>query len=423
MLLPHVTPAMLHADYWLQNNPDADTPLLSAAGIAAFNAAVPAAIDIPPVFSLPDALPAAAVRAVIPARPDNARFNVDGAPIADAVWDAITANMALDALPDPVPVRFGVITRRAAVRTLPSDLTALKAPGDIPLDRLQESTVDMGWPVAVLHTTADGQWAFGLTPGYWGWLDARRIGLADRATVEAFATADPFLMATAAWADIARSDGYHHRFVQTGTRIPLRHQADPGEQPDLHTVRVPLADEAGQLFEAVGYVKVGHADWHIGHQPPTLRTVVEGAFGVLGEPYAWGGMRLGRVGRDCSRLVRDAWALTGIALPRNSGQQGRTGVRAATFTPKDSNADRIARLAQVPAGALLFLPGHVMLYLGMVNGIPYAIHDLWGYAHPEGLVTPVERVAVTALPPEPSAARHTLLERLTHVQIVAPFAP
>jgi len=187
-------------------------------------------------------------------------------------------------------------------------------------------------------------------------------------------------------------------------------------------VQIPGADAAGRLALSEGFVAADDPDWHAGTLPPTLRSVIGRAFAALGEPYAWGGLRPGRAGRDCSGLVQDVWATVGVRLPRNSGQQGQVGRRAATFHPDEPNDARLRRLKEdVPPGALLFLPGHVMLYLGTVDGVPYAIHNLWGYAHPEGHITRAAEVVVSALPPEPSAARHTLLERLTHAQVIAPF--
>jgi hypothetical protein len=56
--------------------------------------------------------------------------------------------------------------------------------------------------------------------------------------------------------------------------------------------------------------------------------------------------------------------------------------------------------------------------LGVVDGRPYAIHDLWRYRRPDGDTILAGRVVVTDLPIEPSEKRHTLLERLTHAQFV-----
>ncbi len=416
-LLPHVRPEMLLPDFWLARVPNPDTLLLDAAAIAVFNARAREITAIPDVLALPDALPADDLRAHIPAVPESARFGVDGAPLGTDLWAGLQVAMALDALPDPVPVHFALALRRTPVRTLPTNRIALEKPGDLPFDRLQETLIEAGCAVAILYTTRDGAWAFALTPLYWGWVRTRDLALADRATVARFASAEPFLLAVGPWADVAVPGEGPHLTVRMGTRLPLL-----AEENGLRRVQLPGADAAGQLILNEGFVAAADPDWHSGTLPPTLRSVFERAFALLGEPYAWGGLRPGRAGRDCSGLVQDVWATVGVHLPRNSGQQGRVGVQVAGFQPDEPNEARLRRLAvDVPPGALLFLPGHVMLYLGMVDGVPYALHDLWGYAHPDGRITRAAEVVVSALPPEPSAMRHTLLERLTHARVIAPF--
>ncbi len=142
---------------------------------------------------------------------------------------------------------------------------------------------------------------------------------------------------------------------------------------------------------------------------------------MLGEPYAWGGMRLGRPGRDCSSFVQDVWGTAGVRLPRNTGQQEMIGQTVVAFEPFEAPEVRAARLiAQGAPGDLLLMDGHVMLYLGEVDGRPYAIHDLWQYRHPDGSLTLAGAVVVSDLPPERSTERHTLLERLTRVQRMQP---
>jgi cell wall-associated NlpC family hydrolase len=128
------------------------------------------------------------------------------------------------------------------------------------------------------------------------------------------------------------------------------------------------------------------------------------AFKLLLEPYAWGDSRLGIFGRDCSRLVRDVYATTGIIWPRNANQQEQVGNHRATFTPEMDDATRRRLIAeQVPPGALLIMPGHVMLYLGHIDGEPFAIH-----ATSSG---PYSHVIVSDLS---LGQEVSLLQRLTH---------
>ncbi len=414
MLLPHVTPEMLLADFWLARAPDPDAPLLDAAALAALSARTVEVCGVPPVLDLPDEMPAAEVRAALPKIPADARHAVDGSPLTGDYWAVLHDRMALETLPASVPVRFGVTLREAPVRALPTLRPALREPGDLAFDRLQETTVDAGWPLAVLHTSADGRWAFAVTPHYRGWLETRHVAFASREEARAFAAAEPFLLAVAPWADAALADGDRAGLIlQMGSRLPLR-----GTDGRLWRMAIPAADGQGRLVTVDGWAVSAVAGWREGFLPPTLRSVFGQAFAALGEPYAWGGRRLARRGRDCSRFVRDVWACVGVDLPRNSGQQAHMGRTAVRFEPDEPHDARLRKLAVAPPGALLFLPGHVMLYLGIADGIPYAIHDLWNYAHPEGHVTTAAQVVVSALPPEPSALRHTLLERLTHIQVL-----
>jgi len=349
---------------------------------------------------------------LLPAVGDRPRYDADGAAFGPADWEAIRANLALEALPAQIAPRFGLAVRRTALRTYPSSRIALKEPGDLPFDRFSETTVDAGWPVAVLHTSADGLWAYALTPNYWGWLRLADVALADRAAVRDFLQAEPVAVAVGPWADVALAGGQPPVILEMGSRLPLA-------GPDTLLVPTRLAD--GALAIGRGYLRAGDPDWRIGYAPASPRAILEAAFRVLGEPYAWGGMRLGRPGRDCSGFVQDVWATAGVRLPRNAGQQEMIGQTVVVFEPFESPASRAARLVNLAApGDLLLMDGHVLLYVGEVDGRPYAIHDLWQYRHPDGSLTLAGAVVVSDLPLEMSAERHTLLERLTRVQRMQP---
>lgn len=196
-LPPNVTFEMLDPAFWLARAPEPDAPLLAPDGIAAFDARVYEILDIPPVFSLPDALPcedvAARMRDHLPSQP---RYNADGQPLESAIFEK-TLGKVISALPDPVPVHFGLVTRRAVVRAFPTMGVITSHPFDYDLDRIQETTVDVGWPVAVLADDLDQPWQFCLTPLYWGWVPTESLALYPRAEAESYGTAEPFIVTTA----------------------------------------------------------------------------------------------------------------------------------------------------------------------------------------------------------------------------------
>ncbi len=413
-LLPNVTPAMLNPAFWLALLDAPDAPLLDAAEIADFNTHAHSILDIPQVPDLPDrpdAMDAAVLRAALPPLPDVPYYDLKGTPLPAKTWDALEANIARDALPNGDAARLGLTVRRTSVRRYPTACPGLREPGDFYFDRWQETTIDVGTPVAVVHSSADGDWRFALTPFLWGWVWAADIALTERpATVQSYVNAESFMVATAPRTGITLPGGTMVS-AQMGTRLPL-----VGRDGKVARLLVPQRDAKGQLRLVEGYVTTRYPGWHVGYMPCTLRTLFTQAFALLGERYCWGGLRAGVFGRDCSRFVRDVYAVAGLCLPRNSGQQGLVGVNAARFRAGETAPDRLATLAaHVRPGALVILPGHVMLYLGAAAGGHYVIHDVWGYTHPDGHRTHIGAVAVTDLPAAPTGSLSYTM-RLTHAQ-------
>ena len=95
--------------------------------------------------------------------------------------------------------------------------------------------------------------------------------------------------------------------------------------------------------------------------------VVRFALAQLGKPYVWGGT--GPDAWDCSGLTMRAWGAAGVPLPRTTFQQVLTG-------------SPVASTAALQAGDLIFIagsdgtpnnPGHVGLYIGLVDTVPYLV--------------------------------------------------
>ncbi len=368
---PNISPEMLHADFWLDRLPDADRVLLSPDEIAAFNAHVPQKTDIPAVLDLPDALSADEVRAEIAQyeRPQKTRYGADGQPLDDAVFDALLVNAAPD-LPERVPVQFGVCARRTDLRSFPTGHVMTSRPFDFAFDRIQETALDIGWPVALVAASRDGQWGFALTPQYWGWLRLDAVATASRQDVNAYVHALNFVVTLGSRGLVALGEGGGIT-PQMGTRLPLRDESE-----GAYRVAVPLRDASGALQLVDGWIAQDAGTFALGYLPLTVRSLFVQGFKLLGERYSWGGTRLGIFGRDCSRLVRDVYATTGVLLPRNGDQQAQVGEPQVTFAPEMRAEDRAQALVErASPGAILELPGHVMLYLGHVDGVPFALHD------------------------------------------------
>ncbi|HYH01527.1 MAG TPA: NlpC/P60 family protein, partial [Bacillota bacterium] len=150
-----------------------------------------------------------------------------------------------------------------------------------------------------------------------------------------------------------------------------------------------------------------------GYLPYTRANILKQAFKLYGQPYDWGGLH---DSVDCSGFIMDIYRCFGLAMPRNSGQQ------AALPGPELrleslSTDQRMNQLQQLAPGALLNLPGHVMMYLGETAGSPYIIHALSSYGLPEPTGSQLQKiyhlqVSVTDLMLQ-RANGQTFLEALT----------
>ena len=151
-----------------------------------------------------------------------------------------------------------------------------------------------------------------------------------------------------------------------------------------------------------------------GRLPLTRNNLIRLAFAPLSSEYGWGGENNGM---DCSSYVQNIYRAMGVELPRDVDMQER----ACSLLPLVglSAAERYARLAEVPPGALLFRPGHVMLYLGRDMGdTPLVIHDISSY-YEDGEKKYIRQVVVSTLAFQNESGT-AAIDTLTAIGLIAP---
>ncbi|MEZ4585778.1 MAG: C40 family peptidase [Gemmatimonadales bacterium] len=160
---------------------------------------------------------------------------------------------------------------------------------------------------------------------------------------------------------------YHEltRFETQGLSFGLRLGAALG-RGGLGTARVepvaPLADEPRVTIEpaapADDAAPVASGDARELSSTFERRVaVVEAATAAMGSPYKWGGND--ENGFDCSGLIRHAYAVIGIELPRRSAEQAQVGFGLPLDRAELAPGDILAFSAR-PGGPVT----HVGLYLG-----------------------------------------------------------
>lgn len=372
-------------DFWAALCAAPDETRMTAAEIAAFNAAVLADPETlcADLRAYPQTLSRAALEQIALTYgkwPDSGRYT-GSALITQEQQRAIYQNINLGAAADSNPVRCAFAVRNAALRSWPSDLPVYESADDVEYDLARESTLRLWEPVLVLHASADGAWLLVQAYNYTGWVAADDLALTDRTQWEALQDR-AFLVVRAArlaLGDSVYTPALDGTVLTMGTRLPRADAtaADNAGTANAWAVLLPLRAEDGTLTTAEARIPFGD-DVSEGFPALTDRALLRQVFRLLGQRYGWGGM-FG--GWDCSSLCADAYAVFGVMLPRNSSRQVRTGV--STDLSAYSDADKLTFLGALRPGALLEIKGHMMFWLGVSDGRGYVIHSTHGF-QPQG---------------------------------------
>ncbi|WP_407352077.1 SH3 domain-containing protein [Luteimonas sp. R10] len=420
----------LDPEHWIERlGAAADRPYLDAAAIARQNADLVARDgSVRDIAALPAELDGAEVREWIRAlssRPQGERFDAAGAVLPATFFDALDRNLALDAVPASQATRYGLVVRRADLRTFPGATRIFSRPGDTDIDRFQESALFPGTPVVIAHESGDGRWLFVVSDRYSAWIDRDAVAIGERDTVLGYARKSPSLVVTGATARTVynpEQPQVSELQFDMGVRVPLladwpADRAVHGQHPYFgHVIELPLRQNDGTLA-LVPALLPRTADVSPQPLPLTPANIIGQAFKFLGERYGWGHSYNAR---DCSGFVSEVYRSMGVQVPRNTRDQSVSPALDKTlFDASDSHADRMAEVAKLKVGDLVYIPGHVMMVIGRENGTTYVIHDTTGIGYRGAggdlVRIPLNGVVVTALEPLMSGQDRPTIDSITSI--------
>lgn len=360
-------PTLITPEYWLKQNPEGAKLLLDAEGIKSFNSKLRTiSRTVYDMSNYPSTLSGDAVKTQLmnyAVLEDDLYLN--GNKVSDNYKDILRQQTNIKAVPTKVNVRYALTVRRTPIRNMPTGQGLYYYAADHEFDALQESCLDPGEPVAVLHQSANGYFYYIQSYNYSGWVYKFNLAFTDKKTWLQFVTPKNFLVVTDAQYKL--KVGKEQVLYQQGARLPI-----VAEQTGLYVIDACMRKADGNLQKQRLNVPKTTQAVHKGYLPYTSHNIVRSAFKFHGMPYGWGGLK---DSVDCSSLVLNAYRTVGIYLPRNSDDQANTaGVR---YLLEDlDNKQKLAVIRDLTPGAALCLDGHDMLYIGKINGSPYAIHSL-----------------------------------------------
>lgn len=396
---------LVSASYWTAQNKDGEKLILDAAGVQAFNAKVrDASRTVPNLLTYPASVSGDSLKTKImnyQVLEDD--LYLHGNKVSENYKNILRQQTNVKALGNYVNVRYAVTVRRSPLRNLPTGEGLFYYAGDTDFDALQETELDPGEPLIVLHQSANKYFYYVQSLNYSGWISTYNIAFTDKRTWTDYADPSKFLVVTGASLTL-KTDG-EQVLYQQGARLVLSNV-----QTDTYTVSVPVRKADGALLRTELYLPKS-ADVNVGYLPYTSNNILRSAFKFYGMPYGWGGMKNSV---DCSSLVFNAYRTVGIVLPRNADEQEATAGSKSLLAGQDS-AQRRSTINGLLPGAGLYMDGHAVIYIGQINGEPYAIHSLGSYFD-QGQRYQVMKVVVSDLTLKRSSGSSFLEELNTAVE-------
>ena len=279
----------------------------------------------------------------------------------------LTANAQLAA--SPQQGYFAITLRHTDLRVLPTSDTHLSNPNNcvLPFDNMQNSSVAADTPIYVSRVSEDKKWVLSETHYAMGWLPAHHIAPVDAKFIEQWECGS-YAVVTRDKAPVADKAGRIIFRAPLGAFFPKIGEDDKNIQ-----ILIAAADKQGQASPQKALItKTRAADKPM---PLTAANMAGIANELMNEPYGWGGLNQKR---DCSSTLMDLFAPFGIWLPRNSGHQAKmtgTFIDMQNLSPPEKEETILKQ--GIPYFTLLWLKGHIMLYIGRQDGQALVFHNFW----------------------------------------------
>ncbi|GAA7705046.1 SH3 domain-containing C40 family peptidase [Helicobacter pylori] len=301
-------------------------------------------------------------------------YGEDLKPNAKAFNDELIKSMDIERYPS-AKIR-AVVVRDSDVRAVPTNKPYYLSPKGYPFDRYQNSLIFQGTPVLVTHFNTDKTYAHIQSSFVYGWIKVSDLAYMRDKDIELLTKLKNYVMPIKDKIPLYTDYGDFYTDARVGELFALIPQSQ-------NTPQKPQKKELkayGFLRDAKGYatlqsVILKEKDFFIFPKAFNSENMAYFIDTMLGQKYGWGGL-LGN--RDCSAFTRDSFANFGILLPRNSYAQSRYAnnyVDLSSMKAKEKE-DYILKNA-TPFGTLLYLKGHIMLYLGAYNHQAIVAHSIW----------------------------------------------
>lgn len=262
---------------------------------------------------------------------------------------------------------YAITTKDVQVRNLPTNKPFMRNPklaGEgFAFDYMQNTHLHVNTPLFISHFNDDGSWAFVQNPSSTGWIPIDSLKILDVNSRNLFMKLKKLVIVKDKTAIYSKKQSFV-MYANIGAIFPYT-----GEDEDFYHsfVYTKYSDK----------LEVRILKTNISKMPVTFnrKNILKITGSLLGQLYGWGGF-MGD--RDCSAMTKDYFAPFGVWIPRNSAGQKNSGVYISLKNLDDKEKEKIIIKDGIAFQSLIYLRGHIMLYVGSYRGKAMVMHNLWG---------------------------------------------
>ena len=394
-MIDDVKPEMLFADYWIKEGHD--KVLMTKEQIAEFNKTNRGVIKASDKTILPhpedyeETLDGKILKIFlndnVKAVPkDPSKYYLSGKPTTKEYWNKLVALSNMDGVPEKIKVRYAFTTKRMTLRQFPTEDRVFENTSDHYYDALIFSECMPYMPVVVLHESTDGKYLYVVFDSFAAWVKKEAVAFCkDKDDWLARQNPGQWLVVTAREIRLG-NDPYSSKtsnlVLPMGTRMELVPANKAPKSIHQRTtygdyvVKVPTRAKDGSIKDEYVQIPVSD-DVNVGFLPLTPANIVRQAFKLQGDRYGWGG---DLQANDCTGITREIYRCFGILLKR-TGQSTSKDIYKVDMS-KMSDKKKLEIIKNLAPGSLISMPGHMMIYLGTVNGKPYVISACGSFVAP-----------------------------------------
>jgi hypothetical protein len=292
----------------------------------------------------------------------NRKVYLENHQLATKEWfDKVINNSNFDEY-NVVPKK-AITLKNTNVRVLPSNSPMFydpTKPGEgFPFDYNQNSLIKINTPVLVSHLSKDKAWAYIESSIVGGWVEINSIAFVDNEFIKNFKTTNYYVSVKEKFPIY---DPIFREYVKVATIFPKKgDKYIIAKKDDNQNAIITYIDLQNDEIEAMP------VSFNSANRIKLLNELLE-------EPYGWGGLLNNR---DCSSFTQDFFAPFGKFLHRNSKAQTTNGKFLDMSNLSLDEKKEFMKKHGVPFSTLVYLKGHIMLYVGVKNNEPLVVHNVW----------------------------------------------